>query len=150
MTLDEKAKDLKSSGYTLTIVGAVGILVMILVIAGVIPFKLSGVFDVIFKGVMSLLFLMFLVMGVRSLKKARTVSEDAERETDKKEEIKRWFLDTYDKETIDREANPDEDDNDLYFDRVEVMRHKISDRFMEVEESLMSQLIEELYTELFD
>ncbi len=150
MTLDEKAKDLKSSGYTLTIVGAVGILVMILIIAGVIPFKLSGVFDVIFKGVMSLLFLMFLVMGVRSLKKARTVSEDAERETDKKEEIKRWFLETYDKETIDKEANPDEDDNDLYFDRVEVMRHKISDRFMDVEESLMSQLIEELYTGLFD
>lgn len=150
MTLDEKAKDLRSSGYTLTLVGGVGIAVMILMMTGIIPIKLNGVMGVVSQAVMGLLFLLFLVLGIRALIKARTVSEDAERETDKREEIERWFLDNFDRDTIENEANPDKDDNDLYFDRVDVIRSKISERFIEIEDSLMSQIIEDIYTDLFD
>ena len=59
-------------------------------------------------------------------------------------------LDDFDRDTIENEANPDKDDNDLYFDRVDVIRSKISERFIEIEDSLMSQIIEDIYTDLFD
>ena len=150
MTLNEKAKDLRSSGYALTVCGAIGLVAMVLIFAGVIPLSMSGVFGIVTKLVMSLLFIIFLIAGIHSLKKSGAVSLDAERETDKKKEITKWFLGEHNAESIDGELDTTLESNDLYFERTDFIKDKICERFMDVEDALMSELTEEIYSELFD
>ncbi len=150
MTLTEKAKDLKSSGYTLVLVGGIGLIAMILVLTGVIPLEVSGAFGIVTKIVMTFLFTLFFVLGVRALLRSKTVAQDAIRETGKRAEIKKWFTETYDAASVDSELEGEIEGSDIYFERTDIIRKKISERFMDVEESLMSQLIEELYTEYFE
>ena len=150
MTLDEKARNLRSSAYTLIIVGSAGLLFMILVLSGVIPINMPGIIGILSKVIMTALFIMFLAFGIGSYLRSRKVAEDAGRESEKKEEIERWFLDSYDGAGIDGNVNDGDDDNDLYFDRTDFIREKISERFLDVDESLMSVMVEELYAQLFD
>ncbi|MCR5773571.1 MAG: hypothetical protein K6G42_00670 [Lachnospiraceae bacterium] len=150
MTLNEKAKDLRTSGYALTICGAVGVIFAILVFTGVIPLALNGVFGIVTKTVMSVLFVIFLIAGLNALKRSRIVMEDAERETDKKNDIKKWFAETYDGAAVDAFLEPGLEDNELYFARTDLIKDKICERFMDVEDALMSEITEELYTELFE
>lgn len=150
MTLSEKANDLKTSGYTLTLVGGIGTVAMILLDTGVIRMEFNGVFGVITRVVMTLLFLMFLIIGIRSLIRSGRVAKDAERETEKKADIERWFVETYNAEHIDEGVDPDAEDNDLYYERTDNIRQKISERFMDIDESLMSELVDDIYAELFE
>ncbi len=48
---------------------------------------------------------------------------------------------------IDDDAEPDE--NELYFERTGFIGKKISERFLEVDEALLSDIIESLYSEIF-
>ena len=149
-TLDEKAADLKSSGYTLLSVGIAGIIVIILMAAGVFPVNMTGIMKYISYSVMGLLFAIFIISGWRAMIRSKKVSEDAVRENDQRDEIMNWFVDGYDGETIDKLVNPDTDDNDLYFDRTEFMKAKISERFMDLDDGFMADIIERLYSELFE
>ena len=149
-TLDEKAADLKSSGYTLLSVGIAGIIVIILMAAGVFPVNMTGIMKYISYSVMGLLFAIFIISGWRAMIRSKKVSEDAVRENDQRDEIMDWFVDEYDGETIDKLVNPDTDDNDLYFDRTEFMKAKISERFMDLDDGFMADIIERLYSELFE
>ncbi len=150
MTLNEKAKDLRSSGYALTICGGAGLIVMILIFSGVIPLSLEGVFGLVTKVVMSFLFVLFLLAGIHSFRRSKSVSQDAVRETEKKKEIKKWFRESFDAKAIDELIDTELEDNDLYFERTDLIKDKICERFMDVEDALMSELTEELYSELFE
>ena len=150
MTLNEKAKDLRSSGYALTICGGAGLIVMILIFSGVIPLSLEGVFGLVTKVVMSFRFLLFLLAGIHSFRRSKSVSQDAARETEKKKEIKKWFRESFDAKAIDELIDTELEDNDLYFERTDLIKDKICERFMDIEDALMSELTEELYSELFE
>ena len=150
MTLNEKAKDLKSSGYALTVCGGIGMIVMILVFTGVIPLSLNGVFGIVTQVVMTLLFALFLLAGILSYRKSGSVSQDAVRETEKKKEIKKWFTDSFDAASIDEMLDTGLEENDLYFERTDLIKDRICERFMDIEDALMSELTEELYTELIE
>ncbi|MBQ8956303.1 MAG: hypothetical protein IJ075_04975 [Lachnospiraceae bacterium] len=150
MTLNEKARDLKSSGYALTGCGGIGLIIMVLIFTGVIPLNLSGAVGIVSKLVMSILFLVFLITGIMSLKKSKIVSQDAERENDKKNEIKKWFLESFTSDDLTELIDQELEENDLYFERTSLIKDKICERFMDVEDALMSELTEEIYTELFE
>ncbi|MCR5650594.1 MAG: hypothetical protein K6F86_05375 [Lachnospiraceae bacterium] len=149
VTLSQKAYDLKTSGYTLLIVGVIGAAAMILWIAGVIPIRMGVPMKYISMGVMTCLFVLFIISGVKALSGAKRIASDAVRENEKREEIINWFLGEYDKETLDSSFNPEIDENDLYFERTDLMKEKIMGRFMELDEALLSDIIERLYTKLY-
>lgn len=149
VTLSQKAEDLKSSGYTLLIVGIIGAAAMILWIAGVIPIAMYGLMKYMSMGVMGCLFVLFIVSGIKALKGAKKTAGEAVRENEKREEIINWFLKEYDRETIDASFDEREDENDLYFERTDLMKEKITGRFMELDEALLSDIIERLYTKLY-
>ncbi|MBR5376204.1 MAG: hypothetical protein IK139_02885 [Lachnospiraceae bacterium] len=149
VTLSQKAEDLKSSGYTLLIVGTIGAAVMILWVAGVIPLAMRGPMKYISMAVMGCLFLLFIISGIKALKGAKQTEGEAERENEKREEIINWFLGEYDRQTLDESFDDREDENDLYFERTDLMKEKITGRFMELDEALLSDIIERLYTKLY-
>lgn len=148
--LEDKANDLRTSGYTLLIVGAVGVAVLLLIAAGVFPVGMAGIMKYISYAVMGTLFIVFVVSGVHSLIKAKNVAEDAVRENEKRDEIMEWFINEYDGDKIDAAVNSDAGDNDLYYDRVDFMKDRINERFMDLDEGFTADMIERIYTELFD
>ncbi|MBQ7583914.1 MAG: hypothetical protein IJT24_04825 [Lachnospiraceae bacterium] len=150
MTLNEKANDLRSSGYALSICGGLGIIAMILVFAGVIPVSLGGAFGIVTKCVMTLLFILFFAAGIQSFRRSKEVALEAQRETEKKKEIKKWFSESFDAKSIDEIVDSGLEENDLYFERIDYIKDKICERFMDVEDALMSEITEELYSELFE
>ena len=150
MTLSEKAKDLRSSGCILTICGLVGMLFMVFVFTGVIPLNMSGVVGIVARLVMCFLFMVFLVTGIMALKRSGIVMKDAEREAEKKNEILKWFMESFAAKDIDALTEPQTEENELYFERIDIIRDKICERFMDVEDALMSELTEEIYTRLFE
>ncbi len=149
VTLSQKAEDLKSSGYTLLIVGIIGALIEILWVLGVFPMTMSGLMKYISIGVMGILFAVFIISGVKAMKKSKEIAMDAVRENEKREEIIKWFTGEYDSEGIDKNFDLREDENDLYFERTDFMRERITERFLELDEALLSDIIERLYTELY-
>lgn len=201
MTMDQKAGELRSSGFVLIAVGFVGLMAVVLALTGVIPLNLHGVMRYISGGVMGFLFLVFLLSGFGALKRSKRAALDAERENEKRDEILKWFLSEYDAEKIDESLavseeegpeeeeensedeeeessgdgsedeteessedeeaeNPEEDEteessealtdeNEKYFERTAFMRDRISERFLELDEALLSDITDRLYAEIF-
>ncbi len=149
VTLSQKAEDLRSSGYTLLVVGAIGALAEILWIAGIIPITMQGIMKYISMGVMGFLFALFIISGINALKRAKETAQDALRENEKREEIIRWFTGEFDRDRIDSDLDLSEDENDLYFERSDFIRERITERFLELDDALLSDIIERLYTEYY-
>ena len=77
-----------SVSYTHLIVGALGILVMALGITGVLPFNIGNPY--MFYGVMSAVFILFIVMGVVSMRNAKLFEKKAESENSLVDTLLKW------------------------------------------------------------
>lgn len=147
----QKAADCKDSGYTLTVIGGIGLLAVILSAAGVLPFRLRGSAAVLSYGVMGVMFLIFLVIGVRSIQSAGIFKKKALTESNVKEEIMNWSRENLDAGRVDASL-PDgtfsEEEN--YFRRTAYMKEQIAQSFVNLEDGFLDNLIEELYAEIFE
>ena len=151
-TATERANDMKTSGMTLSVLGVLGLIVIILIFTGVIKLNLTGVGAYISYATMFVLFALFTVIGIRSLTKVKPLMEEAQREEGKIKEIEGWFLKEYDKDKIDKAVGTKEENDfdDVYYGRVEFMRDKINSRFIELDPLFLDYIIEGLYQKLFD
>ena len=147
----QKAADCKDSGYTLTVIGGIGLAGVVLSAAGVLPFQLRGSAAVLSYGVMGAMFLIFLVIGIRSIQSAGIFKKKALTESNVKEEIMNWSRENLDAERIDAglpAAAVSEEEN--YFRRTAYMKEQISQSFVNLEDGFLDNLIEELYAEIFE
>ena len=147
----QKAADFKDSGYTLVGVGALGLLAVILSALGVIPIRMCGSAAFLSYGVMGAMFLIFLVVGIRSMQSAKTYRNKALTENSLKEQIMGWCRENLTAEKIDN-ALPVEDitEEEKYFKRTEQIRECISHSFLNIEEGFLDNLIDEFYPEIFE
>ncbi len=147
----DQIEDVKSSGYILTAAGIAGLILVVLTWMGLLPIRLGGPGKYITFFVMGLLFMVFLVNGVRSILKVPSLEEEAVREREKEEGVKNWFLSEYDAAKIDSRTEGLRDGTaDMYFPRTAFMREKINEHFMELDPSFTDYIIEELYVRIFE
>lgn len=147
----QKAADCKDSGYTLVGVGALGLLAVILSAVGVIPVRMSGSAAVLSYGVMGAVFLIFLVVGIRSMQSAKSYRKKALSESNLKEQIMNWCRENLTAEKIEKtQAEEGLSEEEKYFKRTEQMKTLISHSFMNIEEGFLDNLIDEFYPEIFE
>ena len=152
-TAKDRAADYRSSGYALTIVGALGLVALLLYGLGVIPIKMGDNIRLITIVTLTVMFLFFLCMGIRSFidaKKANAVSKEEE-ETDN--EIMDWFAFNYNADSIDEDLDlkADELEEEIkYFSRVAYMKEKITGQYPELEPSYLDNLVEEIYLKTYE
>lgn len=144
-----KTEDMKSTAYTFTIVGILGIVLLILFATGVLPLHTANYMKVMICIVMGAMFVIFLLIGIRAFQQIKTYSDEADNEEQILAEITAWFRDSYDKAAIDATIDTAQPEELLYFSRYEVMRQYIVEKYPDVEESLLDHMIETLYTEIF-
>lgn len=144
-----KTEDMKSTAYTFTIVGIAGLVLLVLFATGVLPIYTASYMKVMICIVMGAMFFIFLVIGIRSFAQIKSYSDAADNEEQLLSEILAWFRDSYDQAAIDADVDTDQQEETLYFARYEVMRRYISEKYPDVEESLLDHMIETLYAEIF-
>lgn len=147
----ERAEDNRSSAWTLLAVGGVGLLAMILGFAGVLPIHLTGTNKYMVYGIMSALFLLFLVMGFVSMKNSKMFAQKAESENTLRDTLNKWCQENLIPDSIDAELNVDIDTPEeiLYFKRFEMMKEKLKYQFVNLDDAFLEHFIDEQYDAIF-
>lgn len=147
-----KAEDFKSSAYTLFIVGVLGIVALVLMETGVLPFRLAAPGKYITYVVMGGLFVIFIIMGISSFVSAKKYAQEAETEDDLTDGIKSWVRENITADKIRERVYFAEDtsEEERYFQYFEVLKDAIRQEFDGLNASYLEAVCEELYAELFE
>lgn len=150
----QKAEDNKSSGITLLGVGGVGIVLLILAITDVIPLNLSVTSKYMVYGVMGALFVLFIVMGVVSMRNSKIFAKKAESENSLRSTIEKWCLENLIAEELDNEifgVNASSVSEEAkYFSRAALMKKKISNQFVNLDNQFLDTFVDEIYEDIFE
>lgn len=143
-------EDYRSSGYTFTVLGVLGIAFALLNFLEIMPFVASSFVILI----MFLMFAVFLVLGIFSFQKANTLKGAAATEKHLVTEAKAWLNASITEATL-REIDGVDTANDqsaelLYLNRLDKLQNALLSQFPDLQASLAEQLIEEFYTQNFE
>ena len=148
---EEKAEENRTSAYTLLTVGGAGLIVIALFFLGIIDFGTSLTNKYMITGVMGVLFILFIVMGIVSLKNSKILTKKAHKENNLTAEIKKWCIDNLKEKEIDQLLSLEQQSLELkYFQRFDYMKKAIQKQFMNLDESYLDRLIEEVYADIFE
>lgn len=144
---ETKKADMRSTAYAFLSVGILGLLLLVLLWAGILTVQLADYMKVMLTVVMGAMFLVFLVVGIQSLRQYQSLKTQSEKEQDLENEIKKWFSDHFDASEWDNFAS---DGANLYYERYEKMESMIRSAYPNLEETFLDHLIEELYADFFE
>ena len=117
----------------------------------IIDMNMSLTGKYMFTGVMGVLFVLFMIMGVVSLRNSRILTGKAHKEKNLTIEIKKWCVTNMEREKIDQELELSGVQEELkYFQRIDCMKQMIVRQFMNLDEAYLDRLIEEVYPEIFE
>ncbi|MGN0385729.1 MAG: hypothetical protein ACI4EX_07585 [Lachnospiraceae bacterium] len=148
-----KAAENKSSAMVLLFVGIAGMIVIIAGITGILPIRLSGTSKYMTYGTMSALFLIFIIMGLISMKSYKVFAKKAESENSLKESMSKWAKENITKEVVDAEALEDcaeISEEEKYFRRTEVLKSRISKQFMNLDDLFLERFVDEIYSKMYE
>ncbi len=139
-----RARENRSSAWALLVAGGLGLIVVVLGVAGILPLKLGNPY--MFYGVMSVVFLWFVIMGVMSMKSAKIFAKKAESENNLRDTILQWCAESL--KAVEIDAAVTEEDSELpdgviYFRRVEMLKERINHQFMNLDQTFVEHFIDE-------
>lgn len=145
----EQANDNRSSGWTLLVIGVLGIAVVVAGILNLLPLSLGNPY--LFYGVLSAVSVLFFVSGIMSFKSARLFQKKAESENTLRGTLTEWCAENLRAEEIDLEVKVPEDTEEvLYFKRTEWIKARLNHQFVNLDQSFLDRLIDEfVYDEVF-
>lgn len=146
----DKAEENKASAWVLLIFGVTGLIGVVLGIVGIIPLSLGNPY--MFYGIMSAVFLLFIVMGRVSLKNAVIFAGKAESENTLQETLLKWCKENLNAEDIDNAIQTDDNDSEevMYFKRYECIKNRLNNQFMNLDEDFLDNFIDEkVYDTIF-
>lgn len=149
----ERAEDNRSSAWTLLLVGGIGLVVLVLGFFGIIPLPISGFSKYMFTGVMSVLFIVFIISGFISMKKSKVYSAEANVEKDKKQQIIAWCEENQIAQKINESLSNEAQDiseEEMYFKRAERLRFLVCNEFQSMSIEFLNDVVDDIYDSLFE
>ncbi|MCR5720713.1 MAG: hypothetical protein K6F84_09105 [Lachnospiraceae bacterium] len=145
-----KAEDFSSSAWSLIIVGAVGLICLLLSVKGVINISLSN--PVLFYSVLGIMFIAFIIAGISSMKRSKELGVKGEEEEKLIKDVTEFGHKELDKESLLKEAGESlKDGADSYFVKYELIKNELTKHFPEASESIIDHVIDtDLYDFLFE
>lgn len=150
---EERAREFSSSAWTLLLVGSVGLLAVLLCVFGIIPVGIYGNSRYLTYGVMSVLFIIFLIVGIKSFSSAKKYEKEAEIEKVLLDDIHKWFFDSFDVNSIDSCLDSGEEEMveiEKYYKRVDNIKHKILSKFTDLDEAFLEKIADDFFHELYE
>lgn len=147
----EKATEYKTSAQTLLFVGIIGILLIILHAVGVIPISIGQTTKYMIYFVIGGMFLIFIVVGLHSMRLYKHATLDAVKEESLIAHIKKFLLETVSADMFLKmeEQQPEATQEEFYFSRVEKIKSIILESYPDIDSALLEKLSDDHYTELF-
>lgn len=138
----QRADDNRSSAWILLIIGILGLVLVTLSIAEVIPLKLGNPY--LFYGVMIAVFLLFLVTGVMSMRSAKFFAKKAESENSLRSTLLDWCRENLKPDEIDREVSAaDTPEEVLYFSRTSYIKEKLNHQFLNLDQDFLDKFVDD-------
>ena len=149
--VSKKAKkdDMKSTAYTFSAVGFLGLIVLVLFELGVLPFTVAAHMKWMLGIVLGAMFLIFIIIGLRYFKLFKDMGNADEEEQEQFIAITSWFTSHYTSDAIDEDISSELSEEQLYFGRYEFMSKAILAKYPDLDESFLDHIIESLYPEIF-
>ncbi len=133
---EERYKDARSSAGSFLLVGGAGFILMALALAGILslPFHNFALIS------MLLFFVVFLCIGVFSLKNSRKIRESMEAENAFVEKVKTWYQEEGAVRERIQSVPSDLPEEIRYFQLYDAVRQTLAEQFPEMEEALLDKL----------
>lgn len=147
-----KYEDNKSSALTFLLIGGIGVVLVILHVAGVINFNLSTFSKYLTNIVMGAMFIIFLIVGIVSAKNCSRYKKEAAEEEAFTERICSSFHELYNREVIDDACAVNEQmtSYDLWNLRYHYIEGQISGKYPELAEDYLEYVTDKLYNEIYE
>lgn len=149
----KQAEENRSSAWMLMIIGGIGTIVILLMLAGIIFVPVAGVNRYMMCGAMGILFLLFFIMGILSMRTSGKLAKKAEAEKNLTAQIQKWCEDNMTRQKVEEELFGPEDsavEEMKYFKRTERMKQLISGQFLHLDESFLESFVDDYYSKLFE
>lgn len=139
----EQADENRSSAWVLLILGSLGLLGVTLGIAGVLPLQFGNPY--LFYGVMSAVFILFLVAGIVSMQNAMVFEKRARSENSIRSTMLEWCKGNLQGEELDGQigAKDEVSEEILYFKRVECIKDKLNYQFVNLDQDFLEKFIDD-------
>ncbi len=141
----ERADENRFSAWLLLAVGSLGLLFIVLGIAGIVPLRFSNGYLVY--GVMAAVFILFWVAGIVSMKNAKVFRKKAESENSLRSTMMEWCRASLRAEELDREirreGNLPETEEIWYFRRFECIKAKLNYQFVNLDQDFLDRFIDD-------
>jgi murein DD-endopeptidase MepM/ murein hydrolase activator NlpD len=146
---EDKYKDVLSSAYTLLLVGFGGLVLLLLVITDIINLHLASPGKYITYGGIGTLLVIFIIIGLFSLRTSKTLAKEAVAENELTADILEWFYKTITTDVIDQGITKELGEEMKYFKRIENIKEIITKAYGELNDSYLDKLSEDIYQEIF-
>ncbi|MDO4463204.1 MAG: hypothetical protein Q4C57_01485 [Bacillota bacterium] len=147
---EEKAEENRASAIALLAVGGIGLVATVLFYFDYFDINSSLIGKYVISGVMGVVFILFIIMGIVSLRNSRILRKEAHKENNLTAEIKKWCIENLYEDEIDRLLDVEQQSVELkYFQRFDYVKSTIQNQFMNLDEDYLDRLIEEIYSEIF-
>lgn len=150
----QRAEEYKSSAYALLLVGGAGIVVLFLSLLGIIPLKVAENIRAVGFIAMLVMFIAFIVVGVKSLVEAKTIDALSDVEDALTDSITDYFKEKYTSDSLDKEVFSDKDyllsEEEKFFKREETIRSMITIKFGDLDEAFLDNETERIYNMIFE
>ncbi len=146
-----KYEDMKSTAYSFILVGAAGIILLVLIFTGMIPLEFAAYMKSMMGIVMGGMFFIFLLIGIRSYMQLGTLRQQVQTELANTDQAKNWFFENFSAKSVDVSTEVREDDpmQQKYFNRSRFMKQRLQEQFPKYGEAFLDYLTEQFYEELF-
>lgn len=150
VSAESKYKDNLDSAISLLIVGILGIAVIVLINLNVINLNLQSTTKLLMTVSMGLLFLMFVIFGIKSIITSKKFKSNISTEANTLEEIRTYLIENIDIENVDSNLDISDDttDEELYIYRTNYMTELLVSQFPDANESFINEIIDTTYDEL--
>ncbi|RDY33183.1 hypothetical protein [Lachnotalea glycerini] len=142
---EDKYKDTLSSAYTLLFVGFGGLIVLLLIITNIIDLHLASPGKYVTYSGMAILLLIFIIIGLASLKASKKLAKEAESENQLTNDILDWFNKNITKDLTDNGVNLDMVEEIQYFKRIDNIKEIVQKAYGELNEDYLDKLAEDIY-----
>lgn len=134
----------RSTGFLFLAIGIIGAAATVLCWMDILKIPLNG-FQLC---VLLAMFIAAIIFGIWSFKKATQIAATITSENAQVADMRQWIADNC--KNFCSQDTAELSGNEIYFQREQEIRDAISEKFPEIEESLLDTLVEETYQILFE
>ena len=146
----DKYSDNLSSAITFLICGIVGLAILVLNDLNIIKlFSTSGASFILTNAVLGCLFIIFLIIGIKSLKYSKDIKSQLAHENEEISKITDWLENNVTKDMIEESYDNGIPEEMKYFSRSEYLKKAVRKEFSETEDGILETVTDNYIEQLF-